>query len=234
MRGLWNLVSSALLVAAEAHAQQRMPPPTSAPGAPPPPAPAPPPPAPPPSPPPPSPPPGYPPYQPYPGYPPPYPGYAPYPQSGYGYQPPGPPRTLHYEEGQPIPPGYYLEESVRRGPIIAGIIVLAVPYAIGFSVASALDFQDTTAWLLVPVVGPWLTLATREDVCDPGATYCDDDRAIRTLLVLDGLVQGTGAALLVWGMTSTTKRLVRQDMALQIGPRRVGTGYGIGAVARFF
>jgi len=223
MRGLWLLVSAALLVAAEVDAQQPAPPATSAPGAPPPSAPGAPPP----------PPPGYPAYPPYPGYPPPYPGYAPYPPSGYGYQPQEPPRTLHYEEGQPIPQGYYLEEGVRRGPIIAGIIVLAVPYALGFSVASALNFEDSTAWLVVPVVGPWITLATREDVCDPDSTYCDDDRAIRTLLVLDGLVQGTGAALLLWGMTSKTKRLVRQDAALQIGPRRVGTGYGIGAAARF-
>jgi hypothetical protein len=228
MRGLWLLVSSAFLVVAEAHAQQPVPPPTSAPVAPPPSAAGAPPPAPPPGY------PGYPAYPAYPGYPPPYPGYAPYPQSGYGYQPPEPPRTLHYEEGQPIPQGYYLEENVRRGPIIAGIIVLAVPYAIGFSVASALDFQDTTAWLVVPVLGPWITLATREDVCDPGSTFCDDDRAIRTLLVFDGLVQGTGAVLLFWGMTSKTKRLVRQDVTLQVGPRRVGTGFGIGAAARFF
>jgi len=218
MRGAWPVLFSGLLAAAEVHAQQATPPPA---GAPPQAAPAPQPAAPP----------GY------AGYPPPYPypGYPPqYPQGGYGYTPPEPPRTLHYEEGQPIPQGYYLDESMRRGPIIAGVITLSVPYAIGFSVASALNFEDTTGWLLVPVLGPWITLATRDDICDPGSTRCGDDRAIRSLLVLDGLIQGTGAALLVWGLTSTTKRLVRQDVALEVGPRRVGTGYGIGASARFF
>jgi hypothetical protein len=136
-------------------------------------------------------------------------------------------------EGQPIPPGYYLDEGMRRGPVIAGTIVLAVPYALGISVASAIDFRDSTGWLILPVLGPWVTLFTRDDVCEPEATFCDDDQGIRTLLVLDGLMQGTGAALLIWGITSRRQRLLRQDVMWDIGPRRVGRGFGLGASGRF-
>src|SRR4029079_10831634 len=74
------------------------------------------------------PPPGYPP----PGYPP--PGYPPpgYPPPGYGYPPPGyygePSERRAWREGDPIPPGYHVEERPRSGLIVAGSIMIGVPY----------------------------------------------------------------------------------------------------------
>jgi hypothetical protein len=181
--------------------------------------------------------PGYPPYPGYPAYPPPGyaypPGYPAYPP-GYVYPPAREqaPKQLPYQEGQQIPQGYYLDEGIRRGPVIAGTIVFGVPYVLGFSIAAGLNFESSTGWLALPVAGPWLTLATREDSCDetdPFDSGCEDDRAIRTLLVLDGLMQGVGAILSVWGLTSPRKRLLRNDVStIVVSPRRVGAGFGFG------
>jgi hypothetical protein len=173
----------------------------------------------------------------YTGYPP--PGYPPpgYPYPGYQYPPPGaaPPqreRELRYEEGDPVPPGYVVRERVRRGPIIAGSIVLGVPYVLGLITASATDFSNQSGWLTVPAVGPWITLASRRS-CDSyanrsfdGSVDEDSCRAVRTVLVLDGIMQVTGAALFVWGVTSPKKVLVRQE-AWSVTPARVGSGYGL-------
>jgi hypothetical protein len=195
-------------------------------------------------------PPAQPPPQGYPGYPPPYPGYPPpgYPPPGYApgyypyyYPPPNaapPPRERRYVEGQRIPPGYTVEERVRRGPIIAGSIVFGVPYMLGLLAASADDFPNQSGWLAVPVVGPWVTLVSREDTCDV-PTYDGDDYSydctdgVQTLLVLDALMQTTGAVLFVWGVSSTKKVLVRDDAAWSLTPARVGSGYGFVTRAQF-
>lgn len=172
--------------------------------------------------------------QPYPyGYPPPA-----YPPPPYGYPPPPkPPKYLPYHEGQNIPQGYYLEDRMRRGPLIAGIIVLAIPYGLGLSVAGGDNFSNQTGWLALPVLGPWVEMAERHNTCPTATTLdssCGDDAAVRTLLVLDGLMQATGAGLLIWGASSHTRRLVREDAArIEILPAQVGSGYGIGALGTF-
>lgn len=172
---------------------------------------------------------------PAPGYAPPPPGaYAPPPGGGYAPPPPEGPRYLPYEVGQPVPPGYYVQESVRRGPVIAGAIVLGVPYVIGVSVASGNNFEDATGWLVIPAIGPWIALGTRKNDCGDSALDCTNDAAERTLLTLDGLMQTTGAVLFIWGLASTSRRLVRNDIVeLTITPTLVGSGYGVGAVGMF-
>lgn len=114
-----------------------------------------------------------------------------------------------------------------------------MPYTLGVAIASGDDFDNHSGWLLVPVVGPWLLLATREDRCPRGGSTidnnvdCDSDRGIRTLLVLDALMQTTGAVLFTWGMTSKTRRYVRNDLSLTIAPTQVSSGYGLGAFGSF-
>jgi hypothetical protein len=171
-----------------------------------------------------------------PAYPPPYA----YP---YAYRPaPEPPQTpkyLPYHEGEAVPQGYYLEDSVRRGPVIAGSIVFGVPYAISLSIAGGNGFDNQTGWLALPVVGPWVELAARHSSCSQTSNdtvACDEgeDTSVRTGLVMDGLMQVTGAVLFIWGVTSHTQRLVRDDVAsVEIVPTTVGSGYGLGAVGRF-
>lgn len=186
-----------------------------------------------------APPPGYPPPS---GYPPPQP-----PGYGYGYYPPPPgwyyqqpPATLPYREGEPIPQGYRHEKRPRTGLIIAGAVVTAVPYVLGLSVASASKFHNAGGFLVIPALGPWITLAARQNqdctytdsVLGTTTSYScssDTDAVVVTFLVMDALIQTTGAILFVVGVSSDRDVLVRQDLAkLHLAPLRFNHGYGLG------
>jgi hypothetical protein len=180
------------------------------------------------------PPPGY-------GYPPPPYGYPPYP---YGYPPPGPqareaPRELPYQEGEPTPPGYRYEERPRTGLIIAGSLVLGIPYVLGLYGAAAADFENGSGWLAVPAVGPFLMIATRDDECDErndsvgDGLECVGEIYLVTLLILDGMMQTAGAIMLGFGLGSNKKRWVRNDVSLTVAPTLIGSGYGLGMLGRF-
>jgi hypothetical protein len=52
-------------------------------------------------------------------------------------------------------------------------------------------------------------------------------------LVADGVMQATGATLLIVGLAATKSVLVRDDQAIRIAPMRIGTGYGTGIVGTF-
>jgi hypothetical protein len=176
------------------------------------------------------PPPGYP-YQ----YPPPPPGYGyqyPPPPPGYAY--PGyayarrPPESVPYQGG-PIPAGYHLEERPRKGLIISGALLTGVPWAIGLAGVSSANFPNSSGWLVVPALGPWLTLAARHDsTCNynDGSDVCFDDglnALARTALVIDGLAQTAGAVLFIIGVSSKNQVLARDFTGhLQLTPAPIG------------
>ncbi|MES1176915.1 MAG: hypothetical protein ABUL62_21515 [Myxococcales bacterium] len=183
-----------------------------------------------------APPPGYP-YQyppPPPGYPyqyPPPPGYA-YP--AYPYQARRPPDTVPYQGGA-IPPGYHLEERPKKGLIISGALLTGVPWAIGLAGVSSANFPNSSGWLVVPALGPWLTLAARHDsTCkyEGDSDVCFDDglnALARTALVFDGLVQTAGAVLFIVGISSKNQVLARDFTGhLHLTPAPIGRN-GTGA-----
>jgi len=135
-----------------------------------------------------------------------------------------------------IPRGYHLESTVRKGPLIAGGVVLFVPYVLGLSIAAGSNYSNSGGWLGIPVAGPWLTLAIRNHTCASGDTSCQaDDAVVRTFLVLDAIMQTTGAAFLIWGIAGKKEYLQRDDVVRVIGvaPTRVGSGYGLGLLGTF-
>jgi len=168
---------------------------------------------------------------------PPPPGYA-YPPPPYGYPPPGypmypapqlrQPESVPYNGG-PVPHGYHVEERPRRGLIIGGALTLGVPWALGIVVASGYDFSNQSGWLVVPVLGPWITMASRktDGLCGYGNS-CPDDNGVRTMLILDGLTQAAGALMLIYGLSSTKKVMARDFVgSLHLTPAQVGKfGYG--------
>jgi len=178
------------------------------------------------------PPPGYPAYPPPADYPPPPPGYA------YAYPTaPRAPESVSYDGG-PVPAGYHVEERPRRGMLIAGPLILGIPYVLGLTVASSENFPNSTGWLAVPALGPWITLAARHrsSTCVDSnfSGSCVDsldstvDSTTRTFLILDGLTQGAGAILFIVGLSSTKRVLARDFVgSLQLTPARIGReGYG--------
>ena len=137
-----------------------------------------------------------------------------------------------------MPVGYHVEERPRRGLIIGGALTLGIPWALGLAFASGSNFPNETGWLVVPALGPWITLATRknESVCytSVGAGSSSNncvqqvDNGYRTLLVMDGLTQAAGAIMLIYGLSSTKKVVARDFVgSLQFTPAPMGKlGYG--------
>jgi len=145
------------------------------------------------------------------------------------------PESAPYNGG-PIPRGYHLEERSRRGLIIGGALTLGIPWMLGVTIASTDNFSNQSGWLVVPTLGPWITLATRnKDNCNysvssAGTTSsnCYEDNSMRTLLILDGLTQAAGTIMLIAGMSSTKKVIVRDFVSnLHFTPAPIGKlGYG--------
>lgn len=165
-----------------------------------------------------------------PGYGQPPPGYGPqyYPPPGYGpqyYQPQDTrPRVLDYEDGEPIPAGYHLRTKVRKGLIGGGAGLLG-----GLWFASLLTgaVGDTAtaygdggwAALYIPVAGPFVAISTLHS-----------DSAGTALLLLDGVGQLGGAAMIVLGAVLPQKQLVRDDVAkstVTVTPFLSPTGAGL-------
>jgi hypothetical protein len=132
-------------------------------------------------------------------------------------------------------PGYHLDTRIRRGPVIAGSVMLGTGYLISAVAAgAAVESGDTElAPLFVPVAGPFITLGTIDWSSDFGGLAF---AIIGVPLILDGLLQTGGAILLIAGIASPKKVLVRDGVSTtetDTTPRlRIG-GRGISIEGRF-
>lgn len=81
---------------------------------------------------------------------------------------------------------------VDRGPnrllLGTGIATLGFTYGVSAWVGATTEWPSER-WLLVPVVGPWLTLVRREDCGDPASARCDVEPAFTALFVTSGVLQ---------------------------------------------
>jgi hypothetical protein len=187
-----------------------------------------------------TPPPGY--GQPPPGYGQPPPGY--YPPPGYGQPPPGyypqqadpRPVTMEYEEDQPIPPGYHVKTKIRAGlvgggaGVLGGLWIISIFTGIFGNIGHEVTTGEKDAWtpMYVPIVGPFITISTASTDLSGGGT---------ALLVVDGIAQAGGAAMLVLGLALPKKTLVRDAISFSPAPgvtvTPTFTGTGLGAVGTF-
>jgi hypothetical protein len=138
------------------------------------------------------------------------------------------PPEIKYKEGDPIPPGYHLEDKPRMGAVVTGIAIGGVAYGLGLLTAISDDFENQKGWLILPVVGPWLTLGQREDSCREydsiRDTYndCVSNAFTPLLLVIDGILQVVGGTLIFIGHAAPRAWLVRDGVSVTIAPTRVG------------
>lgn len=144
-----------------------------------------------------------------------------------------------------VPPGYLREDRPRTGVLVAGGLTLGVPWATGLGIAAASGFPNGSGWLVAPVIGPWAALGKRSNPCDgldkaksfnASVSQCVAEPVARAMLVVDGVLQATGAVLLVVGSSSDSV-LVRQQPT---GPTLSATastmdghGYGLRMFGRF-
>lgn len=129
---------------------------------------------------------------------------------------------------------------MRTGLVVAGAVVMGVPYVIGLSAVTSSTSRNGAAWLIVPGIGPWLSLGARRSACSSPSTNsavdnsfdCLGDALASTGLIFDGIIQTAGATLLIVGIASPKKVLVRDD-TVSVTPAHVGSGYGVLAQGRF-
>jgi hypothetical protein len=119
-------------------------------------------------------------------------------------------------------------ESVPTGGRIA---VTRVWSALGFGgallggawlpsiVVAATSSIDANHWLYMPIFGPWIAYATRAALsCATDPTPCLSDAADRVALIADGILQSTGALLVVLGLPTSAEVRWGKEARLRIGP----------------
>ena len=147
-----------------------------------------------------------------------------------------------WRPGDPVPPGYHVEEKPRSELVTAGYIVAGIPYLFSAIAALSADQKNESGWLYVPFAGPWMTLGRRSYSCNPDAQNqstsqslgCVADVFVIMGLITDGILQATGGTLLFIGYVATKPGLARNDEGVRILPMRVGTGMGAGVVGTLF
>lgn len=157
------------------------------------------------------------------------------------------PRTLEWEKGEPIPPGYHPSTEVIESLVIAGSVTLGVmwifggvlPGILGIAGCDAIDSAGGDIGcapgfgvLIIPVIGPFISAA----LFGADGTLAGAGAAV---LVVDGIVQSAGAAMLIAGLVVQNDILLRDDaigsthIKWKPTPMAVGTGYGVGIVGSF-
>lgn len=113
------------------------------------------------------------------------------------------PYTMEYIEGAEVPDGYTKVERVRKGLVIGGAVTWGVSWLMAATAAAAIENKaDEAAPLYIPVVGPFIAMGTLEA-----------DGAGRAGLLINGMAQVAGAAMLIGGLAATKTVLVRTKVA---------------------
>ncbi len=151
--------------------------------------------------------------------------------------PPPPPPVLsrsqlsEWPEDAPPPPGYHWQKRAHLGPIIGGAALLGSTWGLSsFVGALAYDLSTTHdpnyEWLFLPVFGPFVELKYSSTATGS------------VVLVIDGLAQAGGLALLIYGIASPVMRLRRDEVSTAVHvmpvPMVLGRdGGGLGVVGTF-
>lgn len=117
----------------------------------------------------------------------------------------------------PVPDGYRVVDRPATALTTAGLIGLGVSYAAGVIIGASQGFENGTAFLAIPVFGPYAAVGTREYECSvstvAAAKRCTvGEVQIVTLIAVDGLAQTAGALIAIAGLVSGRQELVRSDL----------------------
>jgi hypothetical protein len=140
------------------------------------------------------------------------------------------PQVLDLEEDEPVLPGYHLDTRIRTGPVAGGASLLGSLYLITIFVgllAQGLGEDSSSAGpLFFPALGPFIAIGSLQ-ASGAGSAF----------LVLDGVLQSGGVALIIYGIAAPRKVQVRNDLGkLSVKPVPMvvgGTSPGVGLVGTF-
>ena len=142
----------------------------------------------------------------------------------------GPRVIKDWEEGEPVPPGYHPVTRIRKGLVVGGAVTFGAVYLINvFAAALSHDACNAVAGsrcsgaltpLYIPIAGPFVQLGSSSTASGSFA------------LVLDGLLQAGGVAMLIAGIAAPKTMLIRNDLAkIELKPTpmtfgKTGAGFG--------
>lgn len=157
-----------------------------------------------------------------------------YPAPAYAWPPQ--PYPYPYPMNLPPPPPprrARVELQPRYGLVIGGLSMFASVYLWN----AAFAYMTREGTLAVPVVGPLLLMSDLNNRHNESCCYHDDaaDRLLNTILVVDSLVQATGATLFLVGMLTREKVTVweKGNVKMTIVPTAGMGGGGVGMVGVF-
>jgi hypothetical protein len=150
-------------------------------------------------------------------------------QAATSQRPKPPPTAATWEDADPAPAGYRVEHRIRRNLVIEGAGLLVFAYIIS-AAAAAVPSQNKALW--VPVAGPFIEIPQVH--ANPG-DFVQTNGAVTTLLVIDGLLQVGGAAVMTYGLAVREGYLVKDDGSPKVAamPIAVSHGAGFAIVGRF-
>jgi hypothetical protein len=140
----------------------------------------------------------------------------------------GPEEISEWDSSRPVPLGYTPVERARKHLIVGGAVTLGVSYGLSAFVAAIGEDanhsgNNEVAALWIPVAGPWI---------QAGQT---DSATGKFFLVGMGGAQVAGAIMLYYGVTSTQRVLVRNDLvgSLTVSPMAARGASGMVLSGRF-
>ncbi len=132
------------------------------------------------------------------------------------------PRVIHdWREGDPIPPGYHPATRARAGLIAGGATLFGVPYLISVLVAAGNADSGNANAMYIPVLGPFIQMGSvksgTQSCVDGFCSYSGgiDPAGVAVadiFLVIDGVLQGVGVAMAVFGIAVPKTVLLRNDL----------------------
>ena len=122
-----------------------------------------------------------------------------------------------------VPPGYHLEQGVRKWLVLSGAGLFGVSWGLSFVKATGTGGSGDTEGLVVPLVGPFIYAANIQDSGE------------RVAWAVVGAAQLAGATAFILGLTLKTPWIVPNERSVAyVGPMQVGhKGYGGGVAMRF-
>ncbi|MCC6902948.1 MAG: hypothetical protein IT377_28525 [Polyangiaceae bacterium] len=125
---------------------------------------------------------------------------------------------------------------------LVGAVMVGLPYATGLGIGASESFDNGSGWLAVPVGGPWLSLSGRRDPCaasedkkefDSDVGKCVAEPLIRGMLVLDGVLQASGAVLMIIGASSGGPKKPERTQVMAAPTPMGRDGYGMAVAGQF-
>ncbi len=110
-----------------------------------------------------------------------------------------------FAPGETGPTGGTVETTRATSALVFGSVLLFGAWVPSVIVA-ATSSVDANHWLYVPIAGPFIAYATR-DACVPDVDPrpCLNDAGERVALIVDGILQASGAALAIVGLPTSAE-----------------------------